>query len=111
MVILPSCLLFLAIGGIQPTADNPTDYFQIQVVDRETGRGVPLVELRTVNHVRYFTDSAGYIAIDSPELMNREVYFYIASHGYQYPADKFGYRGRKLNVTTGGNTKSSSKQL
>ena len=34
-------------------------YFAIEVVDDQTGRGVPLVELETVNNRRYFTDSAG----------------------------------------------------
>ena len=28
-------------------------YFGIRVVDSETGRGVPLVELRTVNRMRF----------------------------------------------------------
>ncbi len=50
--------------------------FGIQVLDAATGRGVPLVELRTVNDVRYYTDSAGYAAIDDPGLLNRQVYFF-----------------------------------
>lgn len=33
--------------------------FRIEMVDDETGRGVPLVELRTVNQIRYLTDSNG----------------------------------------------------
>ncbi len=37
--------------------------FRIQVVDEETGRGVPLVELRTVNQVRYVTDSNGVVGV------------------------------------------------
>ena len=36
---------------------DPKDYFAIIVVDEETGRGVPLVELRTVHDVKYYTDS------------------------------------------------------
>jgi hypothetical protein len=31
----------------------------IEVVDRQTGRGVPMVELQTTSGARYYTDSAG----------------------------------------------------
>ncbi len=34
-------------------------YFIVRVVDRQTKRGVPLIELRTVNNIRYVTDSKG----------------------------------------------------
>jgi NAD(P)-dependent dehydrogenase (short-subunit alcohol dehydrogenase family) len=44
------------------------DYFKITVVDEETGRGVPLVELKTTNDVRYYTDSNGIIAFFEPGL-------------------------------------------
>ena len=40
--------------------------FAIEVVDAATGRGVPLVELRTVNDIRYYTDSNGLAAFDEP---------------------------------------------
>ena len=47
-------------------ADGEHDPFSIRVVDDATGRGVPLVEVRTVNHVLYTTDSSGIVisAID-----------------------------------------------
>ncbi len=77
-------------------------YFQIQVVDAETGRGVPLVELETINNIQHFTDSAGNIAFFEPGLMDREVFFYVRSHGYEYPKDGFGFRGVRLQVTPGG---------
>jgi hypothetical protein len=41
-------------------------YFEIHVVDAETGRGIPLVELETVDHVRQVTDNAGRIAYFEP---------------------------------------------
>ncbi|MBW3623582.1 MAG: hypothetical protein KY468_09260, partial [Armatimonadetes bacterium] len=41
-------------------------YFVVEVVDDATGRGVPLVELRTTHLVRYVTDSNGVAAIDEP---------------------------------------------
>lgn len=80
----------------------PNRYFEIDVIDDQTGRGVPLVELRTVNEVRYYTDSAGVIAVDDPELMGRSVYFAVSSPGYTYPADAFGYSGVALKVAPGG---------
>ncbi len=111
MYILPTCLWMIPILVMQPIPDEAADYFQVRVVDQETGRGVPLVELQTVNNVRYFTDSAGYVAINNPVLMDRQVYFHVASHGYEFPADKFGYRGRKLNVVPGGSAKIEVKRI
>src|SRR3954467_3879587 len=79
-----------------------TKYFKIQVIDDQTNRGVPLVELTTTADVSYFTDSNGLIAFDDPAVMGREVFFHVKSHGYEFPKDGFGYRGTKLNVTEGG---------
>lgn len=79
--------------------DSPPKYFKIQVVDRQTGRGVPLVELRTTNSMRYFTDSHGIIAFHEPGLMDRDVFFFVESHGYEFPKDGFGMRGRILRTT------------
>ena len=76
--------------------------FRIQVVDAETGRGVPLVELKTVSQIRYITDSNGVAAFDEPGLFNRKVFFFITSHGYEAAKDGFGYRGQALEVTEGG---------
>ena len=78
------------------------DFFSIRVVDDETERGVPLVELRTVNGIRLYTDSAGFVAFNEPGLMEQKVYFHVSSHGYEYPADGFGFRGKRLEVTPGG---------
>lgn len=75
--------------------------FGVEVVDDQTGRGVPLVELRTVHGERYYTDSAGRAAITSPELVGEKTYFYVASHGYEYPQDGFGFRGAALDVRPG----------
>ncbi|MBB6734632.1 hypothetical protein [Cohnella zeiphila] len=76
--------------------------FKIRVVDAETGRGIPLVELMTTNKIKYYTDSAGYVAFDEPGLMNQSVFFFLSSHGYDYPADFFGNRGLAVDVTPGG---------
>jgi hypothetical protein len=75
--------------------------FTIKVVDSQTGRGVPLVELRTTNNIRYFTDSQGIVAFYEPGLMDQDVFFLIDSPGYEYPKDGFGYRGKRLKTTPG----------
>jgi hypothetical protein len=76
--------------------------FEIRVMDEETGRGVPLVELRTVHDSRFVTDSAGYVAIREPELLGQSVFFTVRSHGYEFRKDGFGFPGKPLNVTAGG---------
>ena len=75
--------------------------FAIRVVDEKTGRGVPLVELETVHQQVFVTDSAGRVAVTAPELQHQRVYFHVRSHGYEYPADGFGYRGVRLDVRPG----------
>ncbi len=80
---------------------EPADYFAISVVDDQTGRGVPLVELRTVDQRRYVTDSQGLVAFCEPDLMNEKVFFYVRSHGYEFPADGFGFRGKALMTVPG----------
>jgi hypothetical protein len=80
----------------------PGRFFAIEVIDEETGRGVPLVELRTVNDIRLVTDSNGLAAFDEPGLMDGSpVFFHVSSHGYEFPKDGFGYRGKALKVRAG----------
>ncbi|RJP29936.1 MAG: hypothetical protein C4527_10690 [Candidatus Omnitrophota bacterium] len=93
-------LIFLLISASVGAEKIP--FFKVQVVDEETGRGVPLVELKTVNEICYVTDSNGTIAFQEPGLMNREVFFYVRSHGYSFPADGFGMEGVRLMTTPGG---------
>jgi hypothetical protein len=85
--------------------------FAIEVVDSQTGRGVPLVELRTVNEIRYVTDSRGIVAFDEPGLMGRKVFFSVSSHGYEYPKDGFGMRGKALDVVAGGRGRIEIKRV
>lgn len=79
-------------------------YHQIQVLDARTGRGVPLVELDTVDHVRYVTDSAGRIAFQEPGLMNQTVFFSVRSHGYELAPDGFGIVGVRVETKPGEKT-------
>ncbi len=62
------------------------------MVDAETGRGVPLVELEAVNALRYVTDNAGRIALQEPDLLGREVFFTVRSHGYEVAKDGSAFR-------------------
>lgn len=103
-VAVVATLLVIAFAGGDVAAgdqNRPGDYFAIQVVDRQSGRGVPLVELRTTNLIRYVTDSQGFVAFLEPGLMDREVFFIVESHGYEVPQDGFGYRGVRLRTTPG----------
>ena len=76
--------------------------FAIHIVDSQTHRGVPLVQLQTTNGIRLYTDSTGTAAFNEPELMHRTVYFYISSPDYLYAADGFGYRGQAIAIRPGG---------
>jgi hypothetical protein len=98
-------------GQTVVSAQTTRPYFKILVVDRQTGRGVPLVELETVNHVRYVSDSGGIVAFNEPGLMNQEVFFFVRSHGYTAAKDAFGYRGVRLQVSAGGNAKISVQRV
>jgi hypothetical protein len=97
--------LFVAFLGLAlsplPARQCP-DCFAIKVVDDQTGRGVPLVELRTTNEISYYTDSNGIVAFYEPGLMGQTVYFNIKSDGYEFPEDFLGNRGIALKVTGGG---------
>ncbi len=93
--------VLLSIPGTAVAQSSP--FFGIQVVDEQTGRGIPLVTLTTNNFIRLITDSAGWIAFQEPGLMDREVWFSVASPGYEYPKDGFGFSGIRP-ITTPGKT-------
>ena len=58
--LLTYAIFFLLIVHLAyPQADS-TDYFRITVIDVDTQRGVPLVELKTLSNLLYYTDSALY---------------------------------------------------
>ena len=59
-VIIVTVLIWSCAGG------QTSRYFVVRVVDEQTGRGVPLVELKLPNEVKYWTDSAGVAALDEP---------------------------------------------
>lgn len=86
-------------------------YFKITVVDEQTGRGVPLIELQTVSHLRYYTDSNGVVAFYEPGLMDQTVFFLVQGHGYEFAKDGLGFRGKALEVKEGGSAKLSVRRL
>jgi hypothetical protein len=86
-------------GAAGPATAQP--WFEIDCVDAQSGRGVPLVELETVNHLRFVTDNAGRVAFGEPGLVGREVYFHVRSHGYELPQDSFGFAGARLTPQPG----------
>ena len=67
LVIWIVCLVM----SLSAAAQDAKEYFKITVVDAATERGVPLVELRTTNDIRYVTDSNGIVAFDEAGLMNQ----------------------------------------
>ncbi len=71
------------------------------LADGETGRGVPMVELRTTNRIVLHTDSAGWAAFREPGLMDTEVFFHVEADGYERAEDGFGYRGVRLRTVPG----------
>jgi hypothetical protein len=109
LFLLLSLLQSLSQDALPPS--QPSRYFAIQVVDEQTGRGVPMVELETTSRVRYYTDSNGLVAFYEPELMNRKVWFGVSAHGYEFPVDGFGSRGVKLETKPGGSARLKIKRL
>ena len=101
--------LLASAGGSASSATS--DYFKITVVDEQTGRGVPLVELRAVGDTAWWTDSNGIIAFLEPGLMDGELFFHVRSHGYEYAKDFFGNRGLKLVPQAGASAIIKIKRL
>jgi hypothetical protein len=103
--------LALALHAQTGGAGEPDRYFAIEIVDEQTGRGVPMVELQMTSAVRYYTDSNGLVAFYEPGLMNKKVWFAISAHGYEFPADGFGNRGAALEAKPGSSTRLKIKRL
>src|SRR5205809_3337837 len=95
VILLVTCALLFA-----PIA-HASDYFAIKIIDEQTGLGVPLVELQTTDYVSHVTDSAGMVAFNEPGLMNETVFLTIISHGYEFPADGFGFHGATVETVPG----------
>ncbi len=95
----PSLLLLLTLSGASLCAAEPC---RLRVIDAENGWPVPLVELRTTHHVSFFTDNAGVVAFDLPELTGVETWLHVEADGYERKADGFGMRGFRFTPLAGG---------
>ena len=94
------------ISGADDDADRTSGraggiWAEIRVIDSDTGRGVPLVELETVNGLKFVTDNAGRVAFHEPGLMGREVFFTVKSHGCEMRKDGFGFAGVRVTPRAG----------
>ncbi len=94
VAVLISCVASIAVAAVEPC--------RVKVVDDENGWPVPLVFLITTHGQVYVTDNAGVAAIDSPELMGRETWFTVKSHGYGRKKDGFGNAGFRFVPRPGG---------
>src|SRR5688572_5532515 len=58
-----------------PSPQRPArpDPFIIEIVDEQTNRGVPLVEIKTTSSTTFVTDSNGLAAIDEPSFFGARV--------------------------------------
>jgi hypothetical protein len=79
-------------------------YVEIEVLDDETGRGVPLVEVRLADDTlgeagRWVTDSAGRIVIDPLDVPS-EATASVFSHGYTFADAEITLTGRAGDRTT-----------
>jgi len=76
--------------------------FLITVKDASTGKGIPLVELKTTGKIRLYSDADGRVAFYEPGLMDQEVFFHVHCSDFELDADGFGYRGKAFKITENG---------
>ncbi|MES2660519.1 MAG: hypothetical protein V4689_17975 [Verrucomicrobiota bacterium] len=88
------CLFPLAAFAAEPC--------RIEIIDKENGWPVPMVELRSVHDTVHVSDNLGLVAIDDPDLLEREVWFNVKGHGYGLSKDGFGYEGVRTTLKPGG---------
>lgn len=94
-------LLWIATLALGCASPPPAKIFRISVVDAETGRGIPAVELRSIDARSFYTDSAGTIALSEPALMRQDVFFQVLSFGYRFEQELLGWRGTTLQIVPG----------
>ncbi len=97
--------LFLLFVLVPVLADAGLEPCRIEVVEKESGWPVPLVELETTHGVRLVTDNAGVAAFDLPECMGRETWLSLRGNGYGVKADGFGYEGIRFTPEPGKTTR------
>jgi len=98
---------FPACSPLAPRRPLARDAFRIQVIDQSTGRGVPAVELRTIDQRRFVTDSTGTIAFLEPDLLGHRVFFHVRSFGYRLSESAGKQGGVVLETERGGSARLS----
>ncbi len=106
--VFVAALALIFCAGKCAVAEKP---FCIEVTDAATGRGVPCVELETMDNQLYVTDSAGRIAFSEPGQMGVPVWFSMRSHGYEFPLDGFGMTGMRFTPRAGEKAVVKAKRL
>ncbi len=92
-------VLFLVLAAV--AGARAVEPCRVEIVDRESGWPVPLVELKTTHGTSFFSDNAGVVAFDLPEMMGREIWLEVLADGYEVPVDGFGFRGVRLKPEPG----------
>jgi hypothetical protein len=91
--------IILALFAATAPAATP---FWIRIIDQETGRGVPLVQLSTLRDgIRFWTDSNGVAAIDDAALAGHDVILTIKSHGYEFAEQILDQPAKRVHVQPG----------
>src|SRR5258708_35337485 len=91
-------IIFALFAAAAPAATP----FWVRVIDPETGRGVPLVQLSTLRDgIRFWTDSNGVAAIDDAALAGHDVIFAIKSHGYEFQEQILDQPAKRVHVEPG----------
>ncbi len=93
------CETLFFVVSVALATDRP---FVIRIVDSQSGRGVPLVEMRCSNRRAWYSDSNGVVSISDAWAMGQEVFFHVSSHGYRFEAKVFDEAGIILAVKPGG---------
>jgi hypothetical protein len=70
-------------GRAASRATGRARLFRIDAIDAATGRGVPLIELRTRDGGSWWTDNQGVVAFDDLASMGRRLRFEIRGDGYR----------------------------
>lgn len=96
-MIKPAALLLLL-----SCASFAAEPCRIEIVDKQNGWPVPMVELRSVHDTIHVSDNLGLVAIDDPDLLDKEVWFHVKGHGYGVAKDGFGFEGVRATLKAGG---------
>lgn len=104
---VPSLLLLFTARLL--SASTP---YWIHIVDDQTNRGVPLVQLSTTDPQKYYwTDSNGVAVIEDEAVQGRDILFKVQSEGYLFEPRVLGEPGVTLHVQPGNHDELRIKRL